>query len=387
MINFTYHIPTDICFGQGQLASLGARIAELGRHVLLVYGGGSIRRTGLYDAVMAQLAQAGAEVTELGGVEPNPRITSVRKGVALCHEHGVEVVLAVGGGSAIDCAKMVAAGACYDGDTWELVTDPSRIQKTLPVACVVTIAATGSEMDEFAVISDMEKNEKRGTASDKLRPVFSILDPTYTYTVSAYQTAAGTADIMSHVFESYFNQVPGAYVQARLAEGILKTCIHYGPIALKEPENYEARANLMWSASLAINGLLRYGENAAWSVHAMEHELSAYYDLTHGAGLAILTPYWMQYVLSEKTMHKFVEYGVNVWGLDPSLPEREIAETAIAKTRTFFDTLGLPTHLSDVQIDDAHFEQMARKAAAGGLAYGFVPLQAEDVLRIFRSAL
>lgn len=387
MKNFDYHIPTDVYFGKGQLQKLGQRIAALGSRVLLVYGGGSIKKSGLYDAVLSQLNGVGAVVTELAGVEPNPRIESVRKGIALCRENDVEVVLAVGGGSAIDCAKMVAAGVCYAGDVWDLVLAPARIARTLPVACVVTIAATGSEMDGFAVISDLGKNEKRSAASPALYPVFSILDPQYTYTVSGKQTAAGTADIMSHAFESYFNRVPGAYLQSRMAEAILKTCIHYGPVALEKPDDYDARANLMWAASLAINGLLRYGEDAAWCVHAMEHELSAFYDVTHGVGLAVLTPCWMQYVLSEQTIDKFVEYGVNVWNIDPNLSAWTIAETAIAQTRAFFDRLGLPSRLSELGIDETFFDQMARKAAEGSLAYGFVPLHAQDVRNILCLAL
>lgn len=387
MDNFFYHVPTDIYFGRGQLAQLGARMAQVSKRILLVYGGGSIKRTGLYDAVCAQLSDAGIEWTELAGVEPNPRIESVRRGVALCRENGLTAVLAVGGGSTIDCAKMVAAGVCYEGDAWELVLDRKKLTAALPIAAVLTNAATGSEMDGFAVISDMEKNEKWGSGNDHTKPVFSILDPTYSMTLPAWQTASGASDIMSHTFENYFNQTKGAYLQARLAEGVLKTCIHYTPIALAKPEDYEARANLMWASSLAINGLLSCGESAAWSVHAMEHELSAFYDITHGAGLALLTPYWMRYVLREETVWKFVEYGVNVWGLDPDGAPMEIARAAIDKTRAFFTSIGMPAHLRELGIDETHFDVMAEKAANGGLAHGFVPLAKEDVLAIYRMAL
>ena len=287
MENFFYHVPTDIYFGKGQIEHLGARMAQLGKKVLLVYGGGSIKRIGLYDAVTAQLEGAGVEYVELPGVEPNPRIQSVRAGVALCRENDLTAVLAVGGGSTIDCAKMVAAGVCYEGDPWDLVLDRRKITAALPIAAVLTNAATGSEMDGFAVISDMEKNEKWGSGNDHTKPVFSILDPTYSMSLPAYQTASGASDIMSHTFENYFNRTKGAYLQSRLAEGVLKTCIHYAPIALKKPDDYEARANLMWASSLAINGLLSCGESTSWSVHAIEHELSAFYDITHGAGRAL----------------------------------------------------------------------------------------------------
>ena len=316
MDNFFYHVPTDIYFGKGQISHLGERMAQLSKKVLLVYGGGSIKRIGLYDEVIAQLKGAGIEYVELSGVEPNPRITSVRRGVELCREHGLTAVLAVGGGSTIDCGKMVAAGVCYEGDAWDLVLDRKKLVAALPIAAVLTNAATGSEMDAFAVISDMEKNEKWGSGNDHTKPVFSILDPTYSMSLPAFQTASGASDIMSHTFENYFNRTKGAYLQSRLAEGVLKTCIHYTPIALADPDNYEARANLMWASSLAINGLLSCGESTAWSVHDIEHELSAFYDITHGAGLALLTPYWMEYALREDNVWKYVEYGVNVWGID-----------------------------------------------------------------------
>lgn len=386
MQNFHYNIPTQIYFGKGQIANLGENLKKLSDHVLLVYGGGSIKKSGLYDAVTKQLRDAEIAWEELSGVEPNPRIESVRKGVALCREHGLGAVLAVGGGSVIDCAKIVASGTCYEGDPWDQVLDRNKITKALPVASVLTLAATGSEMDGFAVISDLSKNEKWGSGNDLTKPVFSIMDPEYTYTVSARQTAAGTADIMSHTFENYFTQEKGAYLQARFCESILKTCIKYAPVALQNPEDYEARANLMWASSMAINGICSYGENTAWAVHPMEHELSAFYDITHGVGLAIMTPNWMEYVLNEDTVWRFAEYGKNVWGIQEGT-DMEIAQEAIAKTREFFASLGLPATLSEIGIDRTHFDVMAQKAADGGLKYGFIPLDKEDVKKIFEMAL
>lgn len=387
MNNFDYHVPTDIYFGKGQISRLGKRMSSIAKKVLLVYGGGSIKKIGLYDQIMQQLQQAGIMVFELAGVEPNPRIQTVKKGVAICKKEGIDAVLAAGGGSTIDCAKMVAAGTCYDGDTWNLVLDSNKIKKALPIAAVLTLAATGSEMDGFAVISDMDKNEKWGTGNDLTKPVFSIMDPQYTFSVSKYQTAAGSSDIMSHTFENYFNNTKGAFLQARLAEGILKTVIKYAPIAVKHPDDYEARANLMWASSLAINGLISYGEETAWTVHPMEHELSAFYDITHGAGLALLTPYWMEYILSEKTAGKFAEYGVNVWGIDASKEPMAIAKDAIAKTRKFFLSIGMPSHLKDLGIDETHFDIMSEKAANGGLENAFTPLTKEDVKKIYTMAL
>lgn len=386
MLNFHYNIPTEIYFGKGQIDNLGSNLKKISDHVLLVYGGGSIKKIGLYDKVLEQLSAYHIAFQELAGVEPNPRIESVRKGVEIVRANDITCILAVGGGSTIDCAKIIASGACYDGDPWEQVLDSSKITKALPVVSVLTLSATGSEMDGFAVISDLEKNEKWGTGNDITKPVFSILDPEYTYSVSKEQTAAGTADIMSHTFENYFNQDKGAFLQGRFCEGILQTCIRYAPVTLKEPENYEARANLMWCSSMAINGIVSYGEGAAWSVHPMEHELSAFYDITHGVGLAILTPYWMEYVLNDDTVWRFAEYGRNVWSITAG-SDYDIAREAITKTREFFVSLGLPSTLSEIGITDEHFDIMAKKAADGGLAYSFVPLDASDVKKIFQMAL
>ena len=387
MNNFDYMIPTTIHFGKGQISRLGEEISRLGKSVLLVYGGGSIKKAGIYEKVMEILKEQGAKVTELSGVEPNPRIESVRRGVELCRQNNVDVILAVGGGSTIDCSKAVAAGVFYDGDAWDIVLDDSKITEALPIVTVLTLSATGSEMNGNAVISNMSTNEKLGIGSDLLRPRASILDPEYTYTVSKKQTAAGTADIMSHVFEIYFTNVKDAFLQARLCEAVLKTCIRYGGVAVEKPDDYEARANLMWASSLALNSLLSYGAEVAWTVHPMEHELSAFYDITHGEGLAILTPHWMKYCLSDKTVGKFAEYGVNVWGIDEKQDAYDIANQAIGKTREFFNSLGLPATLRDVGIDEKNFAIMAKKAVGSGLEYAFVDLKPEDVEKIYQMAL
>lgn len=385
MNNFHYRIPTEIYFGKNQIDNL-KNITAYGKNVLLVYGGQSIKKMGLHDKVMAILKDCSMNVFELSGVEPNPKIQSVKAGAKLCKENNIDVVLAVGGGSVLDCSKIIAAGAKYEGDPWDLVLDGGKITAALPVVTVLTLSATGSEMDKFAVISDMDKNEKWGTASEFVKPAFSILDPTYTFSVSKKQTAAGTADITSHIFENYFTNVPGAFVQGRFCESLLKTCFKYGPIALNEPDNYEARANLMWASSLAINGLLQLGAEVTWCVHPMEHELSAFYDITHGEGLAILTPVWMEYVLSEKTAEKFAEYGENVFDLPKGKSPMETAKEAIKKTKEFYATMGLPKTLTDVGIDETHFDKMAEKAAEG-LEYAFVPLNKNDVKQIFKNAL
>lgn len=387
MNSFTYSIPTVIHFGKGQISHL-SELKKSGDKVLLVYGGGSIKRSGIYDEAMKILSDNKMTVFELSGVQPNPRIESVRDGVKLCKENNIDMVLAIGGGSSIDCAKVIAAGACYDGDAWDLVLDGDKIKAALPVYSVLTLSATGSEMDEFAVISDLTKNEKWGTGSDLVKPVMSVLDPTYTFTVSQKQTAAGTADMMSHTFENYFTNVQGTDIQAHLCEAVMKTCIKYAPVALSKPDDYDARANLMWAGSLAINGLLSYGSEVGWCVHPMEHELSAFYDITHGEGLAILTPVWMHFVLEKdpSKTKQFAAYGRNVWNLTGD--DTTVANAAIDKTAEFFfDTMKMPSNLRAVGITEkTHFEEMAKKAA-DGCDGSFVPLTKEDIISIYEKAL
>ena len=385
MKNFLYDIGTKIYFGEGQIVHLPEAIKPYAQKVLLVYGGGSIKKIGLYDAITKIFAENGIAYEELAGVEPNPRITTVEKGIAICREHGLDVVLAVGGGSTIDCAKAVAAGVTCEGSAWDMVTKKAPIKSILPIIAVLTIAATGSEMDTSAVISNMETHEKVGVSAPGMRPVVSIMDPEYSFTVSKFQTAAGTADIMSHVMEVYFNNHPDAYLQNRFAEAVLKTCVKYGHRAWQQPDDYEARANLMWASSWAINGLLTKGAPVGWSVHPMEHELSAYYDVTHGAGLAVLIPHWLRHMLKEENVYKYVDYGTAVWGIDASLPPMEIAGKAIEATADYFKAMGLPTTLRELGIGEEHFDIMAKKAGAQ-LKSAFVPMDEKDVLEIFHKA-
>lgn len=241
-------------------------------------------------------------------------------------------------------------------------------------------------MDKFAVISDLKKNEKWGTASEHMKPKMSIMDPEYTYSVSKKQTAAGTADMISHIFENYFTNVSNADVQARFAEGLLKNCFYYGPVALEHPDDYDARANLMWTSSMAINGILSDGAEVAWCVHPMEHELSAFYDITHGEGLAILTPHWMEFALNEATAKKFADYGRNVWNLPMAEDDMETARKAINCTKEFFKDMGLPSTLREVGIDETYFDVMAEKAAAGCKG-SYVELTKEDIVHIYENAL
>ena len=389
MENFNYSIPTKIFFGQGKIEVLAKEIKKYGSRVLLTYGGGSIKKIGLYDKVVKILAENNIPYFELGGIEPNPRVESVEEGVRICRENDIDFILAVGGGSTIDCSKVIAGAVDYDGDPWDLVIGKAKYKNVLPIASILTLAATGSEMDAGAVITNMDRNQKYGTGHPGFFPKFSILDPTYTYSVSKYQTASGVVDIMSHTFEVYFSNVKGAYLQDRLAEGVLKTCIHYGRKAIDEPENYEARANLMWASSLAINGLLGYGKNSNWSVHPLEHELSAYYDITHGIGLAILTPHWMEHVLDENNLYKFVEYGINVWNIDSNLEEMEIAKLAIKKTSDYFKSLEIPMTLREVGIGEEKLEIMAADLIEymEGPVGNFKALNYKDILSIFKASL
>ena len=389
MKNFDYLIPTEIFFGEGQIKVLGDQIKKYGSRVLLTYGGGSIKRIGLYDEVVNILKDNGIEFRELGGIDPNPKIDSVREGIKIIRENDIDFILAVGGGSVIDCSKAIAAGYYYQGDPWDFLIRKANVENALPLGTILTIAATGSEMDRIAVISNPETRQKLSFGHISMAPKFSILDPTYTFSLPKNQTAAGVADIMSHTFENYFTLNDGAYLQDRFAEGILKTCIKYGKIAFEEPDNYEARANIMWASSWAINGLLSYGKDVKWSVHAMEHELSAFYDITHGVGLAILTPVWMEYVLDDERVDKFVEYGVNVWDIDRNKDKYEIARLAIDKTRDFFKSIGIPMSLREVGIKEEDLEKMAKACIdnSGGNKIGnFKPLGYEDVLSIYRKA-
>ena len=386
---FIYNIPTKVYFGENQLGNLGAELRKFGKRVLVTYGGGSIKRIGLYDKVMEELRKADMEVFELSGIEPNPRIESVREGARICKEHNVDVLLAVGGGSTLDATKFMAAGACVEHDPWEFFgANAKPIEHALPLVTILTLSATGSEMDSGGVISNLATGDKLGRLAPALQPRVSFLDPTLTYSVSKFQTACGAADMMSHIIEVYFNTQQDLYMLDCFMEGMLKTIVKYAPIAVAEPENYEARANLMWTSSWAINGFINGGKRKAWSCHPMEHELSAIYDITHGLGLAILTPRWMEYCLDETTVDKYVQYGVNVFGIDHKLDKMTIARESIRLTAEFlFDTLGLQRTFTEVGIKREDFALMAKKACRYGDIKGFKTLTPADVERIFEMCL
>lgn len=386
MYNFTLSIPTKMHFGKGQVCQLPADIKRYTNRVLMVYGGGSIKRNGVYDDVCNALRDAGIEWVELSGVSSNPKIESVYEGIRMCREQNLGALLAVGGGSSIDCAKAIAGNVFYDGDAWDAIKKHEpQTDKVLPVFCVLTLAATGSEMNRNAVITNMKENVKTAFCGDSLIPVAAVMDPTYSFTVNKFYTAAGIVDIMSHTFENYFSRETDAYAHDRLAEGGLLTCIQQGPVAVNEPENYAARAAIMYISPWVINGITRAGKACGWSCHPIEHELSAYYDVCHGAGLAVVTPAWMRHILSDKTVDKFAEYGVNVWRIDPDKDKFDIANEAIDKTEAFFKSIGMPVTLRELGITEKDkFEEMAHnlKDSLGG---AYVPMTDKDVLEILEA--
>ena len=389
MNNFVYDIPVKVYFGENQLQHLGEELSKFGTRVLLTYGGGSIKKIGLYDKVIAEIERAGLEVFELSGIEPNPRIDSVRRGAQMCKDHNIDVLLAVGGGSTLDATKFMAAGACVDHDPWDFLSEKwAPITKALPIVTILTLSATGSEMDPGGVISNPETQDKIGRLAAPMLPKVSFLDPTLTYSVSPYQTACGSADMISHILEVYFNMEQDLYMLDCFMEGLLKTIIKFTPVAIEKPDDYEARANLMWASSWAINGFVNGGKRLAWSCHPIEHELSAIYDITHGLGLAIVTPRWLEYCLDETTVSKYVQFGVNVFGIDHNQEPMAIAHQAIDRLSEFlFDTLGLSRTLTEIGITAEHFPIMAKKACGGKILPGFKHLTPADVEKIFEMCL
>lgn len=387
MNQFTYQNPTKLIFGKGQVEQLSKEIPQYGTKVLLVYGGGSIKKNGLYDEIMNQLKSIDAEIHELSGVEPNPRITTVRKGVEICKEENIEFILAAGGGSVIDCVKAIAAGAKYNGDAWDLVTKKAPIKEALPFGTVLTIAATGSEMNSGSVITNWETKEKYGWGSPLTFPKFSILDPVNTFTVPKNHTVYGMVDMMSHVFEQYFHQKTNAPLQDRFCESLLLTVIESGPKLLNELDNYDLRETILYSGTIALNGYLQVGYRGDWASHNIEHAVSAVYDIPHAGGLAIIFPNWMKHVLHED-VSRFKQVAVRVFGVNPEgKTDEETALEGIAKLREFWSSLGAPTKLSDYDIDDSKLEEMADKAMIYGEFGNFKKLNRDDVLAILRASL
>jgi alcohol dehydrogenase YqhD (iron-dependent ADH family) len=382
---FTFYNPTELIFGKGQLEKLNEKIDQLGKRILLVYGGGSIKRSGLYDKLQAIFEKKGCQVRELAGVEPNPRLSTVKKGISLIREHELDWILAVGGGSVIDCAKAIAGGALYDGDVWDFYERKAKVEKALPLGTVLTLAATGSEMNKGSVITNWETQQKHGASMTF--PTFSILDPENTFTVPRNQTVYGISDTLSHVFEQYFSHTKEIPLQTGLAETIMKTVIENARKVLQNLEDYDARANLMLSSTFALNGLLATGVETDWATHSIEHAVSAVYDIPHGGGLAIIFPNWMKYVYKEN-IPRFKRFAVEVWGVDPAgKTDEEIALAGIDAVRAFFNEIGAPSRLADYNIGDDKLDVMAEKALPFGPIGNFQKLGKEDVREILRMSL
>ncbi|KML05015.1 iron-containing alcohol dehydrogenase [Rossellomorea marisflavi] len=389
MNEFTFYNPTKLIFGKGQVEQLKDLVPQYGKKVLLVYGGGSIKKSGLYDQVTAVLNDIDAEVFELAGVEPNPRLTTVRRGVDICKEEGIEFLLAVGGGSVIDCTKAIAAGAKYDGDAWDLVTKKAFASEALPFGTVLTLAATGSEMNAGSVITNWETNEKYGWGSPVTFPQFSILDPENTFTVPKNHTIYGMVDMMSHVFEQYFHNATNTPLQDRMCESVLKVVIETAPKLINDLENYELRETILYSGTIALNGMLQMGYRGDWGSHNIEHAVSAVYDIPHAGGLAILFPNWMKHNLNVNPA-RFAQLAERVWNVDPEgKTQEEVALEGIEKLREFWSSIGAPSRLADYDIDDSKLDLIADKAMANGEFGNFNnhQLNKEDTLSILRASL
>ena len=387
MQNFDYQTPTRLIFGKGVVAQLPEVMAQFGNRILLTYGGGSIKKIGLYDKVKELLKDY--EIFELSGIQPNPKYDpSVLDGVKICKENSIDVILAVGGGSVLDCSKAIATGAKYDGDPWDLISYKAFATDSIPIVDIITLAATGSEYDCGGVISRTETNDKIGYMDSHNFPAVSFLDPTYSFTVSKKQTAAGCADAMNHIMEQYFCE-ESTLLNDGFMEAGLKSLMINAVKCLENPEDYTARAEMMLACTYGCNGIYALGSSySGWPCHGIEHALSAYYDITHGEGLAIITPRWMKHILSERTVDRFVKYGVNVFGIDPDQDRFEIAKQAIDETYKFFELIHIPMHLRDVGIDDSRIGEMAHHIAVNeGLEEEWAPLNEDDLVTILTESL
>ena len=390
MLNFDFYAPARILFVKGEESRIGELLKPRAKKVLLHYGGGSVKRSGLLARVTDSLVKSGISFVELSGVLPNPRLSLVHEGIALCRKEQVDLILAVGGGSVIDSAKAIAVGVYYDGDVWDLYETFLQVDRALPVATILTIPAAGSESSEHTVITNEEKGLKRGYGNPLLRPVLSIMNPELFFTLPKAQLGYGVADMMSHVFERYFTNTTHTDLTDGLCEVTLKTLMKNAPIALGDMHNYEAWCELGFGGTVAHNGLVGMGREQDWACHDMEHMLSAVYDIPHGAGLAVLTPAWMQYVYKDN-INMFVQFAVNVMGVEGSFRDPDaIVQEGIARLKWFFQRMGLPSSLKDFGIGEDRLEEMAKKATGAAFGNerplgGLKKLYWQDVLAIYRS--
>ncbi len=389
MENFNFHSPTEFVFGKGRENGCGIYVKKYGGHKVLVhFGSGSVVRSGLLDRIKASLEKEGIPYVLLGGVHPNPRDTKVYEGIELCRKEGVDLILAVGGGSVIDSAKAIAIGVPYKGDFWDFYSGKAVPEAALPVGTVLTIAAAGSEGSGDSVITKEDGMWKRGTGSTLLRPKFSIMNPELTCTLPAYQTACGATDIMAHVFERYFTNTPEVEITDRLCEAVLLTMVNETPRVIKDPNNYDARANIMWAGTVAHTNICGVGREQDWNSHGIEHELSGLYDCAHGAGLAVVMPSWMEYVMKHD-VNRFANMAVRVFGvaMDENNPENTALE-GIKAFRRFLHDIGMPINFSEIGAKEEDIPVLVEKFGLGetGRTGGFVQLSSDDVKEILKIA-
>lgn len=388
MDNFIFQNPTKIIFGKDVENQVGEETIQYSKKILLHYGGGSIKQTGLYDKVVSSLKKEGIEYIELSGVKPNPRLSLVREGIKICRENDINFILAIGGGSVIDSAKAIAFGVPYDGDVWDLFLGKDVVKKALPLATILTIPAAGSEASTGCVITNEDGGFKRAVNSEYIYPRFSMLNPELAFTLPKYQVACGSADILAHLMERYFTNTQNVELMDRLIESTMKTVINNVQIVLVEATNYDAWAEIMWAGTVAHNNLLNTGRVGDWGSHDIEHELSGIYDVAHGAGLATVFPAWMKYVYNHD-IQRFVQFAVRVWNVENSFwsPERTALE-GIRRLENFLKSIGMPTVLGELGIPDSRLEEMADKCTNGDTSTvgNFIKLGKKDVFNILKLA-
>jgi alcohol dehydrogenase YqhD (iron-dependent ADH family) len=388
MDNFTFQNPTKIIFGKGSENQVGTEVSNFSNKVLLHYGGGTIKKTGLYNRVVVSLKEAGIAFVELAGVKPNPRLSLVQEGIKLCRENEITFILAVGGGSVIDSAKAISIGVPYSGDVWDFYLGKAVPEMALPIGTILTIPAAGSESSTGTVITNEEGFYKRAVNSELVYPRFSILNPELTYTLPKYQVACGAADILAHLMERYFTNSQHVELMDRMIEATMKTVINNVTTVLKQADNYDAWAEIMWSGTVAHNNLLNTGRVGDWGSHDIEHELSGIYDVAHGAGLAVVFPAWMKYVYKHD-INRFAQFAVRVWNVENSFwsPEKTAVE-GIKRLENFLKSIGLPTNLNELGVTDNRLEEMASKATSSDTSTvgNFIKLNKNDVFNILKLA-
>lgn len=389
MLDFTFHNPTRIIFGRDAQNQVGKETRAMGKKALIHYGGGSAVRSGLLDPVKASLQEAGVAFVELGGVQPNPRLSLVNEAIALCQREGVDCILAVGGGSVIDSAKAIGVGVAMKEDIWPCFIRQKEITSTIPVGSVLTIPAAGSESSNSCVITNEDGWFKRGVNTPVILPVFACINPELTFTLPPYQIGCGCTDILAHLMERYFTNTRNADVSDRMLEGIMRSVLFHSPVTYQNPQNYDARAEICWAGTLAHNGLLDRGRLGDWASHGIEMELSGIYDIAHGAGLAIVFPAWMRYVYRHN-IPRFLQFATRVMDVDLAMedPDAIILES-IRRLENFYRSIGMPVRLSEAEIGDDRLREMAEKTVVhlGGTRGNMVALTADDIEAIYRLAL